>query len=112
MLQVVQNYRSGEVALRTVPAPRCPRNGLLVRTTASLISIGTERSMVDLGRKSLIGKARARPDLARRAFGGSMARLIQEAISATGAASAEEIEEIYARLSRLEQQHMQMKAES
>lgn len=68
MLQVVQNYRSGEVALRTVPAPRCPRGGLLVRTTASLISIGTERSMVDLGRKSLIGKARARPDLARRAL--------------------------------------------
>ena len=68
MLQIVQNYRSGEVVLRTVPAPRCPRDGLLVRTTASLISIGTERSMVDLGRKSLIGKARARPDLARRAL--------------------------------------------
>ncbi len=68
MLQIVQNYRSGEVALRTVPAPRCPRGGLLIRTTASLISIGTERSMVDLGRKSLLGKARARPDLARRAL--------------------------------------------
>jgi predicted dehydrogenase/threonine dehydrogenase-like Zn-dependent dehydrogenase len=68
VLQIVQNYRSGEVALRTVPAPRCPRNGLLVQTSASLISIGTERSMVDLGRKSLIGKARARPDLARRAL--------------------------------------------
>jgi predicted dehydrogenase len=68
VLQIVQNYRSGEVALRNVPAPHCSRGGLLVRTTASLISIGTERSMVDLGRKSLIGKARARPDLARRAL--------------------------------------------
>ncbi len=68
MLQVIQNYRSGEVCVKNVPAPKCPRNGLLVRTTASLISIGTERSMIDLGRKSLIGKARARPDLTKRAL--------------------------------------------
>jgi predicted dehydrogenase/threonine dehydrogenase-like Zn-dependent dehydrogenase len=68
VLQVIQSYRSGEVAVHEVPAPTCPRNGLLVRTTASLISIGTERGMIELGRKSLLGKARARPDLAKRAL--------------------------------------------
>src|SRR5262245_18379152 len=68
MRQIVQSYRSGEVAVRAVPTPRCPANGILVRNHASLISIGTERGIIELGRKSLIGKARARPDLARRAL--------------------------------------------
>jgi predicted dehydrogenase len=68
MQQVIQSYRSGEVSVREVPAPGCPTNGILVRNRASLISIGTERSIVELGRKSLLGKARARPDLAKRAL--------------------------------------------
>lgn len=68
MKAVVQNYRSGEVRIADVPVPRCPANGILVRTTASLVSIGTERSMIELGRKSLLGKARARPDLLKRAL--------------------------------------------
>ncbi len=68
MLQVIQSYRTGEVAVREVPAPRCSRGGLLVRNRASLISIGTERSVIELGKKSLVGKARARPDLVKRAL--------------------------------------------
>lgn len=68
MQQIIQSYRTGEVGLFEVPAPRCPRNGILVRNRASLVSIGTERSMIELGRKSLIGKARSRPDLAKRAL--------------------------------------------
>lgn len=68
MRQVIQSYRSGEVVVREVPAPRCPSGGILVRNHASLISIGTERSVIEMGRKSLIGKARARPDLAKRAL--------------------------------------------
>ncbi len=62
MQQVIQSYRTGEVSVRDVPAPRAPRNGLLVRNCASLISIGTERGMNELGRKSRLGQARARPD--------------------------------------------------
>jgi predicted dehydrogenase len=68
MRQVIQSYRTGEVAVREVPAPHCPTNGLLVRNHASLVSIGTERGIIELGRKNLLGKARARPDLARRAL--------------------------------------------
>jgi len=64
--QVVQNLRTGHVQVVDVPAPQ-PREGhVLVEVTHSLISSGTERAMVVLGGKSLLGKARARPDLARR----------------------------------------------
>ncbi len=66
MLQVIQNYRTGAVSVWDVPVPRCPLNGILVRNRASLISLGTERATIELGRLSLLGKARARPDLVKR----------------------------------------------
>jgi NADPH:quinone reductase-like Zn-dependent oxidoreductase len=66
MKQILQNYRTGKLELAETPVPICSSDTLLVRTVASLISIGTERSMIELGKKSLLGKARARPDLVRR----------------------------------------------
>ena len=69
MKQVVQNARSGKLAIRTVPDPRVEPGHLLVRTRASLISAGTERQMVGFARKSLLEKARARPDLVRKTIG-------------------------------------------
>ena len=68
MKQIIQSYKSGEVKLRDVPVPRCGSKRILVRTSTSLVSIGTERSVIDLGRKSLAGKALARPDLVRRVW--------------------------------------------
>lgn len=66
MLQLIQNYRTGKLELVDVPVPHCSANLILVRNMASLVSIGTERSMIELGRKSLLGKAKARPDLVKR----------------------------------------------
>ncbi|GLI54139.1 MULTISPECIES: bi-domain-containing oxidoreductase [Thermodesulfovibrio] len=66
MLQLIQNYRTGKLELADVPVPNVSVNTLLVKNYASLISIGTERSIIELGRKSLLGKARARPDLVKR----------------------------------------------
>lgn len=66
MRQVVQSLRTGAVDVLDVPPPQLRPGGALVLTKASLISAGTERSKVALGEKSLIGKARARPDLARQ----------------------------------------------
>jgi predicted dehydrogenase/threonine dehydrogenase-like Zn-dependent dehydrogenase len=66
MKQIIQNYRTGKVELAEVPVPLCPPNSILVKNQASLISIGTERSIIELGQKSLLGKARARPDLVKR----------------------------------------------
>jgi predicted dehydrogenase/threonine dehydrogenase-like Zn-dependent dehydrogenase len=69
MLQVVQNARNGELELREVPPPALLPGGVLVRTAASLISAGTEKAVIELGKKSLIGKARERPDLVRQVVG-------------------------------------------
>jgi predicted dehydrogenase/threonine dehydrogenase-like Zn-dependent dehydrogenase len=66
MKQILQNYKTGEVSVADVPPPIAQRGRVLVRTVASLISAGTERMAVELGRKSLIGKARERPDLVRQ----------------------------------------------
>ena len=62
MKQVVQNYKSGELALLEVPVPACKPGGVLVRTAFSLISTGTEMMKVSEASMSLVGKARARPD--------------------------------------------------
>jgi predicted dehydrogenase len=66
MKQIIQNYRSGELELAEVPIPLCSSNKILVKNCASLISIGTERSIIELAQKSLLGKAKARPDLVKR----------------------------------------------
>ena len=66
MRQISQNYKTGELAIVHVAAPRASRQGILVETRVSLISAGTERAIVDLGRKSLVAKARKRPDLVKR----------------------------------------------
>lgn len=68
MKQVVQSYKTGDVTLRDVPVPACGSKRILVRNRNSLISLGTERSTIELGRKSLLGKAASRPDLVRRAW--------------------------------------------
>jgi len=64
--QIEQNYRTGELTVADVPAPRAGAGSVLVATEASLISSGTEKQLVDLAKASLAGKAMARPDLVRR----------------------------------------------
>jgi len=66
MKQVVQDVRSGTTAVREIPAPIAAPGQVVVANTASLISAGTERYVVELARKSLLGKARERPDHVRR----------------------------------------------
>ncbi len=66
MKQAVQNLRTGEVSVREVPPPHLHRGGALVATLSSLISAGTERNKISLGEKSMIGKARAKPELAKQ----------------------------------------------
>jgi predicted dehydrogenase len=65
MRQVLQARQSGQTVVRTVPAPACPPGGVLVHNAFSVISSGTERARVQLSQKSLLGKARERPDLVR-----------------------------------------------
>ena len=67
MRQVAQSYKTGKLTLAEVAEPaRAPAGGILVDTSVSLISAGTERTIVDLARKSLLEKARERPDLVKK----------------------------------------------
>lgn len=66
MKQVIQSYRTGILRLAEVPTPACHTDTILVQTTNSLVSVGTERYMLDLAKKSLVGKALARPDLVKQ----------------------------------------------
>jgi predicted dehydrogenase/threonine dehydrogenase-like Zn-dependent dehydrogenase len=68
MREVLQNYRTGKLTLEDVPMPSCSPGSVLVANRASLISSGTERGMLALARKNLVGKALARPDLLRLAL--------------------------------------------
>lgn len=79
MIQVVQDIRSGETTARQLPDPVAPAGGLLVANVASLVSAGTERMVVELAKKSLIGKARERPDHVRRV----LEKLRQEGLVST-----------------------------
>jgi predicted dehydrogenase/threonine dehydrogenase-like Zn-dependent dehydrogenase len=63
MKQVIQNFKTGELYIDDVPMPSISKGMVLVENKYSLISAGTERSTVKVGKASLIGKAKQRPDL-------------------------------------------------
>jgi predicted dehydrogenase/threonine dehydrogenase-like Zn-dependent dehydrogenase len=61
--QILQNARTGALELALVPAPAVGPGQVLVRNRHSVLSPGTEKLAMDFARKSLLGKARSRPDL-------------------------------------------------
>jgi len=66
MRQVARRLRDGRLELVDVPDPALAPGTVSVRVEASLLSSGTERATLDVARKGLIAKARARPDQARQ----------------------------------------------
>lgn len=62
MKQILQSFKTGETILEEVPAPIVSRGNVLIETTHSLVSLGTERMLVEFGKSSLISKARQQPD--------------------------------------------------
>ena len=69
MKQLIQSFKTGELGLFEVPAPICCENGALVQTTVSLVSAGTEKMLVDFAKKSMLAKAKDRPDLVKQVIG-------------------------------------------
>ena len=65
MKQILQNLKDGSTEVADVPSPRAGRGQLLIRTTRTLVSAGTERMLVDFGKAGFIDKARQQPDKVR-----------------------------------------------
>jgi len=66
MKQVIQNIRSGKLSLQDIPAPAAMPGHVLIINQSSLVSAGTEKMIMNLAKKSLIGKAKERPDQVKR----------------------------------------------
>ncbi|QHI37456.1 scyllo-inositol 2-dehydrogenase (NAD(+)) [Kordia antarctica] len=62
MRQILQSFKTGVTELAKLPAPKVKTGQVLIKTTRSLVSLGTERMLVEFGRASLIQKARQQPD--------------------------------------------------
>jgi len=62
MKQIIQDLKSGETILEEVPVPQVKGGYVLIKTTRTLVSLGTERMLVEFGKANLIDKARQQPD--------------------------------------------------
>lgn len=62
MKQIIQDLKSGATVLEEVPVPQVKSGCVLIQTTRTLVSLGTERMLVEFGKANLIDKARQQPD--------------------------------------------------
>lgn len=62
MKQIIQDLKKGDTILEEVPVPKVKNGTVLIKTTRSLVSLGTERMLVDFGKANFIDKARQQPD--------------------------------------------------
>lgn len=62
MKQIIQDLKTGETILEEVPAPNVKSGSVLIQTKVSLVSLGTERMLVEFGKAGILAKARQQPD--------------------------------------------------
>lgn len=62
MLQIIQDLKKGNTLLEDIPTPQVKKGTVLIKTHRSLVSLGTERMLVEFGKGNLISKARQQPD--------------------------------------------------
>lgn len=62
MKQIIQDLKKGDTILEEVPVPRVKSGAVLIKTTRSLVSLGTERMLVDFGKANFLQKAKQQPD--------------------------------------------------
>jgi predicted dehydrogenase/threonine dehydrogenase-like Zn-dependent dehydrogenase len=67
--QIIQSFKTGETILEDVPAPKVRPGYVLIKTTRSLVSLGTERMLVEFGKANLLQKARQQPDKVKQVLG-------------------------------------------
>lgn len=62
MKQIIQDLKNGNTILEEVPVPRVKSGTVLIQTTRTLVSLGTERMLIDFGKANFIQKAKQQPD--------------------------------------------------
>ena len=62
MKQIIQDLKSGDTILEEIPAPKVRRGCILIKTHRTLVSLGTERMLVQFGKASLLDKVRQQPE--------------------------------------------------
>lgn len=65
MKQILQNIRNGDTRVVDIPVPEAGRGQVLIKTSRTLVSAGTERMLVEFGKAGWIDKARQQPDKVR-----------------------------------------------
>jgi len=63
--QILQSLKDGSTTVADVPLPRNSKGSLLIETSISLVSVGTEKMLLDFGKAGWIKKARQQPDKVR-----------------------------------------------
>ena len=66
MKQVIQDLSNGETKLIDVPAPALTKNTIIIETANTLVSAGTERSLVEFGKSNYLQKALKEPDRVKK----------------------------------------------
>lgn len=62
MNQIIQNLNDGKTSLARVPIPLCNSSSVLIQTAHTIVSLGTEKMLVDFGKGSFLQKAKQQPD--------------------------------------------------
>jgi predicted dehydrogenase/threonine dehydrogenase-like Zn-dependent dehydrogenase len=62
MLQIIQDLKKGNTLLENVSTPLVRKGQVLIKTHRSLVSLGTEKMLVEFGKGNLISKARQQPE--------------------------------------------------
>ena len=68
MKQIIQDLKSGETILEETPVPNVKPGTVLIQTTRTLVSLGTERMLVKFGKSNLFQKAKQQPDKVKEVF--------------------------------------------
>lgn len=90
MKQILQNLKDGSTELAEVPCPWVGSGSLLIRTSRSLVSAGTERRLVDFGKANLLDKARLLPGPVLVPFVNDVRLIVQPGMTgATGSCGLE-----------------------
>ncbi len=80
MKQILQNLKNGATELIDKPCPLPSRHQLFIKTSASLVSAGTERMLIDFGKGNYLQKARQQPDKVRVFEAGSQRLKIDQVV--------------------------------